>query len=111
SPDGKSVAFGRSRSNTQRLALVERSMESGAEKIYGMNDNQNWFKTPRWFHDGKSYLIHRNQTNGSGFERLDPGKESRTLIATVDFKSSIRLAALSPDDQTLYVANNDPKTR
>jgi len=111
SPDGKSIAFGRTRSNTQRLALVERSMESGAEKIYGMNDNQNWFKTPRWFHDGKSYLIHRNQTNGSGFERLDPGKESRTLIATVDFKSSIRLAALSPDDQTLYVANNDPKTR
>ena len=36
-PDGKSIAFGRSQpnnpqNNPQRLALVERSMESGAEK-------------------------------------------------------------------------------
>jgi dipeptidyl aminopeptidase/acylaminoacyl peptidase len=104
SPDGTAIAFRRFKPGTDNVAMVVvRALDSGRERAYEAQCAGTHVPAgipPRWFHDdGASLLV--------GLCRLE--LESGRVTPIVDRQASSHrlyrgMAAVSPDDRTLYVA-------
>ena len=106
SPDGKSIAFLRiSPQAENQRHIVVRSIETGQEATFSRNS----FVGPRarWLHDGWGFVTNVGPVTDSWLQTVD--------LRTNSVKRTIRrspfwahVAAISPDDQTMYTIARDP---
>ena len=103
SPDGKSLAFKRHSTQFNAFDIVVRSLVTGEERVIGHTGIR--ADPPRWLHEKTGFLT----LVGDAWHFLDLKTEAFTQIAQ---RGSVRtgVAALAPDDKTLYVASPEPNT-
>ena len=107
SPDGKTLAFKRHSARSQvRNNVVVRSAETGEETIFPRDTH---WETPQWLdstrfltladtdHEGGVPWWHSVDLTKNTFSRATPGRRGRAMIA-----------AISPDEKTLYTAAGEP---
>jgi len=108
SPDGKFIAFKR-RGQGNRIGydLVVRSLETGAERTYSSNTLVGVPARPLWLHDGSGLVLAMaDRQERISFHRVNLKTGQFTEVLAPD-TSYLSLAALSPDDHTLYLKNSD----
>lgn len=124
SPDGRSVAFIRHRKvgGTDVYDLVVRSMATGEERVYRHSSGTVRPQPPIWFHSGAALLVlapnsaasypFPNGPGGNSFYLVDlkTGQFTETFSPRSDRYQGSTVAALSPDDRTLYMAADDLPT-
>src|SRR6185312_281235 len=108
SPDGKFIAFKR-RGEGNRIGydLVVHALDTGAEQIYSSNTLAGVPAKPLWLHDGTGLVLAMaDRQERISFHRLNLKTGQFTEVLAPD-TSYLSLAALSPDDHTLYLKNSD----
>ncbi|HJT86816.1 MAG TPA: hypothetical protein VJ732_03145 [Bryobacteraceae bacterium] len=108
SPDGRFLAFKRrSPGNRPGYDLVIRSIADGSERTYPSSELVGTPTRPVWFHDGRTLLVGMaDNQNRISFEQVERDSGEFREIVPSD-PSYLAMAALSPDDRTVYIAVHD----
>ncbi len=112
SPDGKSLAYISHQLFHVSLggfhALVIRSLETGEERIVGLESHSQIFESESlisllgWFPEGGSILARGLYLNREGFFRIDVKTGDISPIFWIKPEEVIRMPALSPDGKTIF---------
>ncbi len=112
SPDGKSIAFSRrSAAGGENYELVVHSIPGGEEQVYRkkFSDEDNHMVGPaRWLQGGNGLLIlvYRGGIETGAWNLVDlKSGEFKEVVKRGASRTAI--AAISPDNRTLYVASRD----
>jgi len=104
SPDGKAIAFKRHSTRFKdAFDVVVRSVATAEEQVVA----QSYIRPdpPRWLHQKTGFLT----LIGDGWQFLDLKTESFTPVAQRGSLRSV-VAAVAPDDKTLFVTSREPNT-